>query len=218
MKHPTISIIIPVYNQAKWIQRCIRSLLNQNFKRDKYEIIIIDDASTDNSLTMLKKFDNEITLLKHKNNLGLPSALNTGIKSSQAGYIVRVDADDYVNENFLLFLYEFMEQNKEIDAVACDYLLVDKKENVIERKNCNQYPIGCGILFKTENLFEIGLYDEDFKLNEEKDLRIRFEKKYKTYRLRLPLYRYRRHQNNITNDSEGMIEHDKKLERKHKLL
>ncbi len=218
MKHPTISIIIPVYNQAKWVQRCIRSLLNQNFKRDKYEIIIIDDASTDNSLSMLKKFDNEIILIKHKNNLGLPSALNTGIKSSQAGYIVRVDADDYVNENFLLFLYEFMEQNKEIDAVACDYLLVDKKENVIERKNCNHYPIGCGILFKTENLFEIGLYDEDFKLNEEKDLRIRFEKKYNIYRLRLPLYRYRRHQNNITNDSEGMIEHDKKLERKHKLL
>ena len=218
MKHPTISIIIPVYNQAKWVQRCIRSLLNQNFKRDKYEIIIIDDASTDNSLSMLKKFDNEIILIKHKNNLGLPSALNTGIKSSQAGYIVRVDADDYVNENFLLFLHEFMEQNKEIDAVACDYLLVDKKENVIERKNCNHYPIGCGILFKTENLFEIGLYDEDFKLNEEKDLRIRFEKKYNIYRLRLPLYRYRRHQNNITNDSEGMIEHDKKLERKHKLL
>ena len=218
MKHPTISIIIPVYNQAKWVQRCIRSLLNQNFKRDKYEIIIIDDASTDNSLSMLKKFDNEITLIKHKNNLGLPSALNTGIKSSQAGYIVRVDADDYVNENFLLFLYEFLEQNKEIDAVACDYLLVDKKENVIERKNCNHYPIGCGILFKTENLFEIGLYDEDFKLNEEKDLRIRFEKKYNIYRLRLPLYRYRRHQNNITNDSEGMIEHDKKLERKHKLI
>ena len=218
MKHPIISIIIPIYNQAKWVQRCIRSLLNQSFMRDKYEIIIIDDASTDNSLSMLKRFDNEIILIKHKNNLGLPSALNTGIKNSQAGYIVRVDADDYVNENFLLFLYEFMAQNKEIDAVACDYLLVDKKENVIERKNCNKYPIGCGILFKTENLFEIGLYDEDFKLNEEKDLRIRFEKKYKIYRLRLPLYRYRRHQNNITNDSEGMIEHDKKLERKHKLL
>ena len=200
MKHPTISIIIPVYNQAKWVQRCIRSLLNQNFKRDKYEIIIIDDASTDNSINMLKKFENEIILIKHKSNLGLPSALNTGIKSSQGGYIVRVDADDYVNENFLLFLYEFMEQNKEIDAVACDYLLVDKKENVIKRKNCNHYPIGCGILFKTENLFEIGLYDENFKLNEEKDLRIRFEKKYNIYRLRLPLYRYRRHQKNITND------------------
>ena len=67
MKHPTISIIIPVYNQAKWVQRCIRSLLNQNFKRDKYEIIIIDDASTDNSINMLKKFENEIILIKHKN-------------------------------------------------------------------------------------------------------------------------------------------------------
>ena len=69
-----------------------------------------------------------------------------------------------------------MEQNKYMDAVACDYYLVDNGEEILDRKNCLTDPIGCGIMFKASQLFEIGLYDEDFKLWEEKDLRYRFEK------------------------------------------
>ena len=108
-----------------------------------------------------------------------------------------------------------MEHNKYMDAVACDYLLVDDEEEVLERKNCLEDPIGCGIMFKSSHLFEIGLYDEDFQLNEERELRHRFEKKYQIHRLELPLYRYRRHQNNITNDLESLEHHAKKLKAKH---
>ena len=104
-----------------------------------------------------------------------------------------------------------------MDAVACDYLLVDDKEEVIERKNCIKDPIGCGIMFKSSHLFEIGLYDEKFLLSEEKELRYRFEKKYKIHRLELPLYRYRRHERNISNDQEALDHHDKKLKQKHRL-
>jgi hypothetical protein len=62
---------------------------------------------------------------------------------------------------------------------------------------------------------EIGLYDEEFQLHEERELRHRFEKKYKIHRLELPLYRYRRHENNITNDHESLVCHDKKMKDKH---
>ena len=198
MKTPSISIIVPTYNQEKWIGRCLRSLLNQIMERDAYEIIVVDDGSIDRTDFALELFRDEITLIKYSENKGLPSALNIGIKSSKAKYIVRVDSDDYVNEHFLFLLYEFMEYNKYMDAVACDYLLVDNKEETIDRKNCMEDPIGCGIIFKTSQLFEIGLYDEEFKLHEEQDLRHRFEKKYKIHRLELPLYRYRRHENNIS--------------------
>ena len=70
-------------------------------------------------------------------------------------------------------------------------------------------------MFRTHHYKEIGLYDEDFQLNEERDLRFRFEKKYKIHRLELPLYRYRRHENNITNDIKNLRLHDKKLYKKH---
>ena len=217
MKTPLVSVIIPVYNQEKWIGRCIRSLLNQSMNRDEYELVVINDGSEDRTDYALDLFRDEIELIRIEKNKGLPVALNKGIKISRANYIIRVDADDFVNEHFLYLLNEFLKQNKYMDAVACDYLLVDDKEEVIERKNCIKDPIGCGIMFKSSHLFEIGLYDEKFQLSEEKELRYRFEKKYKIHRLELPLYRYRRHGRNITNDQEALDHHDKKLKQKHRL-
>ena len=217
MKTPSISVIIPTYNQERWIGRCLRSLLNQTMKRDAYELIVVDDGSKDRTDFALELFNDEITLIKSSDNKGLPSALNLGIRSSKAKYIVRVDSDDFVNENFLFLLYEFMEHNKYMDAVACDYVLVNNNEETIDRKNCMEDPIGCGIIFQTSQLFEIGLYDEEFKLHEERDLRHRFEKKYKIHRLELPLYRYRRHENNITNDQENLDQHEQKLKTKHRI-
>ena len=215
MRTPLVSVIVPVYNQEQWIGRCLRSLLNQTFSRSNYEIIVIDDGSEDRTPYALDLFNDEIVLIKNEKNLGLPSALNKGIKASKANHIVRVDGDDYVNEHFLFLLHEFLEQNKYMDAVSCDYLLIDDNEEVISRNNCMDDNIGCGIMFKTNHLIEIGLYDEDFQLHEERELRHRFEKKYKIHRLELPLYRYRRHENNITNDHEALEHHDKKLKVKH---
>jgi len=215
MNIPFVSVIIPVYNQEKWIGRCLRSLLDQSMNRNDYELIIIDDGSDDRSNYALELFSDEIELIKNEKNLGLPAALNKGIKVSKANHTIRVDADDYVNEHFLFLLHEFLEQNKYMDAVACDYLLVDDNEGVLDRKNCIEDPIGCGIMFKSSHLFEIGLYDEDFQLHEERELRYRFEKKYKIHRLELPLYRYRRHENNITNNREALDHHDQKLKSKH---
>jgi len=215
MKTPLVSVIIPVYNQERWIGRCLRSLMNQSMKREEYELIIIDDGSNDRSGYAFKLFKEEIELIELTDNKGLPSALNKGIKSSKGKYIVRVDSDDYVNENFIFLLYEFLEQNKYMDAVACDYLLVNEEEVVIKRGNCIENPIGCGIMFETSHLFEIGLYDENFQLHEERELRHRFEKKYKIHRLELPLYRYRRHENNITNNNEALEHHEQKLKSKH---
>lgn len=211
-----ISVIIPIFNQEKWINRCIRSLLNQTMDKKEYQIILIDDGSDDNSQKLVKEFGNDLILLINKKNRGLPYSLNKGIKNSKSKYIVRVDSDDYVNSNFLTFLFEYIENNKHMDAVACDYYLVDDKENIIQRINCLKEPIGCGIIFKSEHLFNIGLYDNNFLLNEEKEMRIRFEKKYNINRLEIPLYRYRRHAKNITNNISSMKEHDKLLKEKHK--
>ena len=134
---------------------------------------------------------------------------------AKANHIVRVDGEDYVNEQFLFMLHEFLEQNKYMDAIACDYFLVDNNEEIIERCNCIDEPIGCGIMFKSNHLIEIGLYDEDFRLYEERELRHRFEKKYKIHRLELPLYRYRRHEKNITKNHEAHKIHREKLKQKH---
>ena len=135
--------------------------------------------------------------------------------ASQAKYVVRVDSDDFVNANFINFLQFFLDSNQRADAVACDYYLVDDLENILERANCTEKPIACGIMFRKEQLIDVGLYDDAFRCHEERELRIRFEKKYQIHRLQLPLYRYRRHENNITNDLNQMNYHYQELVRKH---
>jgi len=203
---PKLSVIVPVFNQDKYLARCMRSLLNQTLSKNDYEIIVINDGSTDKTELVLKQFSKEIKLLKNKKNKGLPYSINKGIISSQGRFIVRVDSDDYVNSNFLKFLYEFLIQNEKfkVDGVACDYLLVDDNEKVIAKKKFQENPIGCGIMFKKSHLKKIGFYDKKFFLCEEKELIIRYKKKYNLDYLGIPLYRYRRHNNNITNNKNNI--------------
>ena len=94
----------------------------------------------------------------------------------------------------------------------CDYW---QKCRNNEYKNCEKNPIGCGIMFRLEHLIKIGLYDENFLTREEEDLRIRFLKKFDISRVQLPLYRYRQHENNMTNNVEHMDTFQKKLDQKH---
>ncbi len=216
-----ISVIVPVFEGERFIGRCLRSLLHQTLNRDKYQIIVVDDGSRDRTSYALELFKEDIKIIKNEKNLGLPKSLNIGIASSDFNFIVRVDSDDYVNTHFLEVLSEYLIQNEEageyVDAVACDYLLIDDNEKTFSRKNCLIDPIGCGIMFRTHHYKEIGLYDENFLRNEDKELRARFEKKFKIHRIKMPLYRYRRHRKNITNDKEAMEYYSKKLKKKHKI-
>ncbi|MDP2904587.1 MAG: glycosyltransferase family A protein [Methylovulum sp.] len=214
-KEPLVSVIVPVYNQEKFIGRCLRSLLHQTIPHENYEIIVINDGSTDRTPYALELFHNAIHPITNATNIGLPASINKGIMAAKSQYIVRVDSDDYVNLNFLNFLHFYLDQNQYADAVACDYLLVNDKEELIERANCIDQPIACGIMFRKQQLIDIGMYDETFRCHEDQDLRIRFEKKYSICRLELPLYRYRRHENNITNNVEAMEHHRQNIIRKH---
>lgn len=213
-----ITVLIPTYNQEKYIGRCLRSLLDQSVDTKLYEILVIDDGSTDLTSYALSQFignASNIRVITHSTNKGLPATLNTGIINARGKYIVRVDSDDFVNTNYISFLHYYLEENPDSDAVACDYYLLDDKENTLRRCDATQEPIGCGIMFKTKDLLSIGMYDETFKLHEEKELRIRFEKKYKVDHLRIPLYRYRKHEENITNNKKNMKEFSDKLFHKH---
>ena len=107
-------------------------------------------------------------------------------------------------------------QNHDMDAIACDYFVVNDSQDILSQNNCLEEPLGCGIMFRIDQLIEIGLYDESFLIKEEEDLRIRFLKKYSISRLQLPLYRYRKHDNNITGNFKNVKKYEKKLKIKHR--
>ena len=215
MKPPEISVVIPVHNQEKYIGRCIRSLLDQDIDRSLYEIILVDDGSTDRSAYAIDIFSDEIQMISMSANKGLPAALNTGIRNSRGKFMVRVDADDYVNARFLSILHLWLTENPEIDAVACDYLLVDNNEKVIGRGSAKEQPIACGIMMRMNQLQDVGLYDENFLLHEDLEFRFRFLMRHNIIRISLPLYRYRRHASNMTNDLELQETFLDRLQEKH---
>ena len=98
IKSVDVSVIIVNYNYGKLIRRCIRSLLNQDLPKDKFEIVVVDDCSTDDSVQALETFVNEgeIRLFESDKNLGTGGGAQIGVAHSHGKYFIRVDSDDYV--------------------------------------------------------------------------------------------------------------------------
>ena len=117
--HPKISIIMPIFNSENFIEECLSSLINQIFKN--FELICVNDGSTDNTLKILKKFeekDERIHIITQEN-LGAGNARNVGMKASKGEYIIFLDSDDIFNETMLEELYAKIKGNN-LEIVICN--------------------------------------------------------------------------------------------------
>ena len=178
--------------------RAIRSAINQSFDKNKYEIIVIDDCSTDNSKSVIDSFSGYIRPIYNEKNIGLAASCNKAIKASLGQYVIRLDADDYVAEDWLLILYAFLADNKDMDAASSDYLEVNEKEEIVRRKCGSTWPLACGVLYRTDQIIKLGLYKEGLP-REDVEFRKRFlEAGYQIYNVPVSLYRYTQHLNSIT--------------------
>ena len=104
---PEVSIIIPVYNNEQYIEKCIQSVLNQTF--ENFEVIVINDGSTDKSGEILEKLnreDSRIILIEQKNQ-GVAVARNRGMNKATGKYITFVDGDDYLKNNYIEKMYSY---------------------------------------------------------------------------------------------------------------
>ena len=213
-----VSIVIATYNMERYVGRAIRSAIEQSYPKERYEIIVVDDGSKDHTHRILHSYEDAIKIIKLKKHKGLPYARNTGIERALGRYVLYLDADDYMHEDLLKVEHLFISHNKkDIHAVACDYYTISDDEIKLQRVSAKKEPIACGVMFDKDKLIDIGLYDESFLRLADEDMRIRYENKFNIYYIPLPLYRYRRHDSNITNDTKKMSYYKKRLEKKHKL-
>jgi len=208
------SIIITNFNYGKYLGRCLRSCLNQTLSVKDYEVIIVDDKSTDNTEKIIKPFLNysNIKLIKNKRNIGCAASANKGFKLAKGKYVVRVDADDYVNENFLNFLVYFLKEYPEYFCVSCDYFLVNKFEKKTIFISAKEYPVACGIMYVKHKLKKYNFYNPKFRHREEEELRLRVGENYKLHNLNIPLYRYQIHKKNKTFENDYLNTYRKKIE------
>ncbi len=114
----SVSIIVPIYNAEKYLDKCLSSIINQTYQN--IEVLLIEDGSTDNSLDICVEWEKKDSRIKiwHQENRGVSSARNKGIEMSNGKYLLFVDADDYVDKTYVQSLYEKMDM---ADIVICGY-------------------------------------------------------------------------------------------------
>lgn len=155
-----ISVIIPVYNTAQFLSTCIKSIINQTFR--KLEIIIVNDASTDNSIHICNKFkeeDNRIILIDKKQNEGVEKARYDGILASKGEYICFVDSDDWLEKDALKRMYDKALET-DADYVEVGMQRVLDRHKIIKKK---AYPAVRGLITQPQ-LFDL-YYISFFGLN-----------------------------------------------------
>ncbi|MDD5361702.1 MAG: glycosyltransferase [Ignavibacteria bacterium] len=118
-----ITVLLPTYNNSAYIESSIESILNQTFK--EFELLIIDDSSTDDTAAKIKEFhDDRIVLYENDENKGLGNTLNIGLNIAKHDIIARMDADDISLPERLAIQYNFMNDNKDIDVLSCHYAMM----------------------------------------------------------------------------------------------
>lgn len=211
---PFVSVIIPTYNREKIISDSISSVLNQTYKN--FELIIVDDCSTDNTVDVVKKInDPRIVILRQPKNMGACAARNRGIDESRGSIIAFQDSDDLWNERKLERQISELYKNR-ADITFCaaqrtmngvtEFLpevrgsgFIDKRKLQTKSIVSTQMLVGFSECFKTEK------FDVRFPRYQDYDLVIRLAEKYKFYYVDEPLVSILVQSDSITNDSKKLI-------------
>ena len=142
-----LSIIVPIYNVEQYLRKCVDSLLNQDMPSSEYEIILVDDGSTDSCPAICDEYSTLYTVhhtptikVVHRKNGGLSAARNSGIGAAQGEYIMFVDSDDYLQPNVLGSLIGQMEEQK-LDVLRYNYYNVRRKVSGVQCTVCKGEPL-----------------------------------------------------------------------------
>ena len=208
MNHPLISIILPVYNREKYIEDSIGSILNQTFKN--FELIIVDDGSSDNSVGIVEKInDLRIKIFRNSENRGLSNARNIGIQHSSGKYIAFMDSDDISHPRRLEKQLKVLTEKKDIIVCGSWLKLMDSGSEIKHQKNHNELicqmlincPLSIGSVLMRSEIFIEENFDENLRFGEDYEFWSRVIWKGRIHNIQESLLYYRTHaqQNSIIN-------------------
>ena len=221
---PKVSIYILNFNYGKFIGQAIESCVEQSFK--DIEIIIIDDGSTDNSKEIIQLYTRKYPFIKTRfnKNQGLIKSCNQALKLAEGKYILRLDADDWLDRNAIEIMFNKMEKNKKVELLFPDYYETDENKNVLHTIRRHDFKkvklltlqLMEHVLYSEKTLINMGGYDENFSCQDGFEIWLRFYKKFKVMNLNLPLFYYRRHGSNLTTNRNKINFNRNKILFKHK--
>lgn len=214
---------MPAYNYAEYIKQAVQSVLSQTMA--DWELIIINDGSTDNTREIIRQFKKHprITVINQENK-GLNVTNNIALRLSRGEYIMRLDADDYLDENALLVLSSTLDARPDIGLVYPDYYEIDRAGgiiNLVRRKKIEDeveildLPAhGACTMFRKECMRQIGGYVEDFSCQDGYEIWLRFIAKYKPWNVNTPLFYYRQHPASLTKDAKRILDTRRRIKKR----
>lgn len=215
---PKISIVIPTYNSGQYLAKAIDSVLSQTYR--DFEIIVIDDGSTDNTKDMImecaKKNPDKVRYFYQKKS-GPSAARNKGIIETKGDYIAFLDADDLWCQNKLSLQMEYFEKNPEITLSATEFEFIDSEGKLLGYSNRREkiptdgyilnyifehYLLTSTIMLKKEVFKKIGFFDETLQNAEDTDIQLRIATHFRIGLLEKRLVKYRQHDASLTRTKE----------------
>jgi hypothetical protein len=210
MKEPKITILMPTYNAGRYLRPAIESVLAQTFT--DFELLIIDDQSTDGSLAVLNAYDDpRIRVVQNEQNIGLVRSRNNGLRLASGEYIAVLDADDVTLPNRLEEQVRCLREQQDVGIVASGSLIIDAEGNTLETHNYDMSPeqmyctltfaneiFHSSVTFRRQLILGIGGYDESFKYAEDYDLWLRASRFSKIVKLNKILVKWRQTETGIS--------------------
>jgi glycosyltransferase involved in cell wall biosynthesis len=221
-----VSIIIPDYNHARFLGDAICSVLDQDYKN--FEVIVVDDGSTDNSRDVAEKFGDKIQYI-YQENAGLSAARNTGIHASKGSLIGVLDADDMYEPVFLSTLVAELKLNPNADGVYCGYQFVDQENNLLPQIEARSVASELlydalldGNFFVPESILlhryvyeDVGLFDEALPPCADWDVWLRVTKKFRIIQSTEILTRHRILEGSMSTNPLRMLDNRLGVLKKH---
>lgn len=198
-RDPLVTVLMSVYNAERYVTQAVESILGQT--SNNFELLIIDDASTDATLDVLRHYqDDRIRIMQNERNLGLTISLNKGLRGAKGDYVARIDADDFSMPRRLEIQSEFLDAHPQVGLIGSWFYLVNELEGtsrliktpVTSRDLKQQMLYGWDfqhstIMFRKEVIDKLGPYNSDYILAQDKELYLRVAEHYEIATIPIPL-------------------------------
>jgi glycosyltransferase involved in cell wall biosynthesis len=214
---PKVTVYIACHDYGRFLSEALESVAAQTFP--DWELVVVDDASADETRAIAEafagRFPDRVRVLRHEQPIGLRSCANAALEAAHGDYIVRLDADDFLDENALLVLAHFLDEHPDIGLVFPNYTYVDEHGTILgteyrkkigtEAKLLDLPVHGACTMVRKRVLKSIGGYDERFDAQDGHELWLKVLHRYGAGNVSTPLFYYRQHGSSISSDSGRLL-------------
>ena len=221
--NPLVTIYVPCRNYGKYLSECINSVINQVY--ENWELIIINEGSSDNTSELAikyeKKYPNKIKFIDNKIPIGLQKLANKVLSMANGKYMMRLDADDWLDESAIFLMVNKIEATKNAGLVYGNYYYTDEGGKILDVEFKNRLanediasqlpPHGACTLFRTRSLKNVGGYSEKVNAQDGWDLWYKLADRIGAVNIQVPIFYYRQHGGSMSRDNTRLLKARSKI-------